>query len=274
MSTIEKVTSASRLLAFGWRPRLTPTRDDDYRMLLRQYQADPAMQEALFAVAAGLGVTVLEVSERAGVVLGGNEDSVFAVRMTEYARRTGSEQRAADRVLHGMVHLGAAAMAFPRPADLADDTYVGRVSVERVDAFIREAARRLEEKAKAADEETDPPAYRPMLEAAWRAYSRRNATGNTKDGRRLAASTQGMVAKALAYLAEQGFLTKQSDEEGGTYRTTPRYQVQVRELAETAAHEELLALGISAMTDGTGSVYVASQPTSAEHVAADPGAGG
>jgi hypothetical protein len=275
MSMTEKITSASRLLAFGWRPKLTPARDDDYRMLLRQYQADPAMREALFAVAAGLGVTVLEVSERAGVVLGGDDDSVFAVRMTEYARRTGSEQRAADRVLHGMVHLGAAAMAFPRPADLADDTYVGRVSVERVDAFIREAARRLEEQATAAGEETDPPASQPMLEAAWRAYSRRNATGDTKDGRRLAASTQGMVAKALAYLADQGFLTKQSDDEDGTYRTTPRYQVQVRELAETAAYEELLALGVSAITDGTGSVYVVpSQPASGEPVAADPGGDG
>ena len=276
MSATEKITSASRLLAFGWRPKLTPARDDNYRMLLRQYQADPAMQEALFAVAAGLGVTVLEVSERAGVVVGGGGgDSVFAVRMTEYARRTGSEQRAADRVLHGMVHLGSAAMAFPRPADLADDTYVGRVSVERVDAFIREAARRREEQAKAAGEETDPPASQPMLEAAWRAYSRRNATGDTKDGRRLAASTQGMVAKALAYLAEQGFLTRQSDDEGGTYRTTPRYQVQVRELAETAAFEELLALGVSAITDGTGSVYVVpSQPTSGGPVAADPGGDG
>lgn len=275
MTAMEKVTSASRLLAFGWRPKLTPARDDDYRTLLRLYQADPAMQEALLAVAAGLGVTVLEVSERAGVVLGGDDDSVFAVRMTEYARRTGSEQRAADRVLHGLAHLGAAAMAFPRPADLADETYVGRVSVERVDAFIREAARRLEEQAKATGEETDPPASRPMLETAWRAYSRRNATGDTKDGRRLAASTQGMVAKALAYLADQGFLTKQSDDEGSTYRTTPRYQVQVRELAETAAYEELLALGVSTITDGTGSVYVVpSQPASGEPVAADPGPDG
>lgn len=274
MSATE-ITSASRLLAFGWRPRLSPGRDDDYRTLLRQYQAEPAMQEALFAVAAGLGVTVLEVSERAGVVLGSVDDSVFAVRMTEYARRTGSEQRAADRVLHGLVHLGAAATAFPRPADLADDTYVGRVSVERVDAFIREAARRLEEQARAAGEETDPPASQPMLEAAWRAYSRRNATGDTKDGRRLAASTQGMVAKALAYLAEQGFLTRQGDDEGGTYRTTPRYQVQVRELAETAAYEELLALGVGAITDGTGSVYVSSsRPAAHDAVASDSGAGG
>jgi len=60
------------------------------------------------------------------------------------------EQRAADRVLHSVVHLGAAATAFPLPADLANDTHVGRVSVERVDAFIRDAARRLEEQAKRA----------------------------------------------------------------------------------------------------------------------------
>ena len=270
MSATEKVTSASRLLAFGWRPKLTPTRDEDYRTLLRQYKADPAMQEALFAVAAGLGVTVLEVSDRAGVVLGGDDDSVFAVRMTEYARRTGSEHRAADRVLHGLAHLGAAATAFPRPADLADDTYVGRVSVERVDAFIREAARRLEEQAKAAGEQTDPPTARPMLEAAWRAYSRRNATGDTKDGRRLAASTQGMVAKALAYLAEQGFLTRQSDDEGGTYRTNPRYQVQVRELAETAAFDELLTLGVTTITDGTGSVYVVPEQPTVDDASVEP----
>lgn len=263
MSATEKVTSASRLLAFGWRPKVTPARVEDYRALLQRYKSDPEMQEALFAVAAGLGVTVLEVSDRVGVVLGGDDDSVFAVRMTDYARRTGSEQRAADRVLHGLVHLGAAATAFPRPADLADDTYVGRISVERVDALLREAARRLEEQAKAAGEQTDPPAFQPMLEAAWRAYSRRNATGDTKDGRRLAASTQGMVAKALSYLVEQGFLTKQSDDEGGTYRTTPRYQVQVRELAETAAYEELLALGVATITDGTGSMYVVPEhPTS------------
>lgn len=256
MSTTETVMSASRLLAFGWRPKLTPTRDEDYRALLQQYKADSAMQEDLFAVAAGLGVTVLEVSDRAGVVLGADDDSVFAVRMTEYARRTGSEHRSADRVLHGLVHLGAAATAFPRPADLADDTYVGRVSVERVDAFIREAARRLEERARTAGEQTDPPVSQPMLEAAWRAYSRRSATGDTKDGRRLAASTQGMVAKALTYLADQGFLTRRSDDEGGTYRTTPRYQVQVRDLAGAAAFKELLALGIPTVTDGTGSVYV------------------
>jgi hypothetical protein len=114
-----------------------------------------------------------------------------------------------------------------------------------------------------------------MLEAAWRAYSRRNATGDTKDGRRLAASTHGMVAKALAYLAEQGFLTKQSDDEGGTYRTTPRYQVQVRELAETAAYEQLLALGVATVTDGTGSLYVvAERPRSDEDASTSaPGEG-
>jgi hypothetical protein len=169
--------------------------------------------------------------------------------MGEYSRRAASDS--ADRFLHGLAHLAVAALAFPRPEDLVDDGYLGRVTVNGVDAFVRQACRRLEERAEQVGENTDPVSDAPGLEAAWRVWARRSATGATKDARRLAGSTIGIVGKAVAFLVDSGFLHKVSDDAGGTYRTTARYQLQVRELAASAALGELLELGVVPVSDGS-----------------------
>ena len=240
---------AARLVSFGLQPRLLPARDAEYGALLRRYQEEPAFARLADAVATGLGLVVLEVSPRAGMAVAAAEDSVFAVRLSEYARRAAADP--ADRFLHGLAHLAVAALAFPRPEDLADDGYLGRITVNGVESFVREACRRLAERAAEQGENTDPAAGAPGLEAAWRVYARRSATGATKDARRLAGSTTGIVGKAIAFLADSGFLQRTGDEAGGAYRTTPRYQLQVRELAASAAMTELLALGIVPVTDGS-----------------------
>jgi hypothetical protein len=183
------------------------------------------------------------------------EDSVFAVRMGDYARRTSADS--GDRFLHGLAHLAVAALAFPRPEDLADDGYIGRVTVNGVDAFVRQACRRLEERAEEQGENTDPATDAPGLEAAWRIWARRSATGATKDARRLAGSTTGIVGKAVAFLTDSGFLQRTGDDNGGTYRTTARYQLQVRDMAGAAAMAELLELGVVTVTDGTATLLPA-----------------
>ncbi|GAA1935485.1 hypothetical protein GCM10009716_48130 [Streptomyces sodiiphilus] len=243
---------AARLVSFGLQPKLLPARDAEYAALLRTYQENPAFARLADAVAAGLGLVVLEVSLRAGMALAAAEDSVFAVRMGEYARRTSSES--ADRFLHGLAHLAVAALAFPRPEDLADDGYLGRVSVNGVDAFVRQVCRRLEERAAEQGDNTDPATGSPGLEAAWRVYARRSATGATKDARRLSGSTTGIIARAVTFLADSGFLQRTGDEGGGTYRTTARYQLQVRDMAAGAAMAELLELGVVPVTDGRASL--------------------
>ena len=86
------------------------------------------------------------------------------------------------------------------------------------------------------------PGFAPRLEAAWRIYARRSATGATKDARRLAGSTTGIVGKAVAFLTDSGFLQRTGDDAGGAYRTTARYQLQVRDMAGSAAMAELLEL--------------------------------
>ncbi|MFH8626782.1 hypothetical protein ACH4A8_33690 [Streptomyces vietnamensis] len=240
---------AARLVSFGLQPKLLPARDAEYTDLLRRYREDPAFARLADAVATGLGLVVLEVSPRAGMAVTAGEDSVFAVRMGDYARRANTDS--ADRFLHGLAHLAVAAMAFPRPEDLADDAYIGRLTVNGVDAFVRQACLRLEQRAEEQGENTDPASDAPGLEAAWRIYARRSATGATKDARRLAGSTTGIVGKAAAFLTDSGFLQRTGDEGGGSYRTTARYQLQVRDMAGSAAMAELLELGVVPVSDGS-----------------------
>ncbi|MEU3750806.1 MULTISPECIES: hypothetical protein [Streptomyces] len=240
---------AARLVSFGLQPKLLPARDAEYTELLRRYREDPAFARLADAVATGLGLVVLEVSPRAGMAVTAGEDSVFAVRMGDYARRASTDS--ADRFLHGLAHLAVAAMAFPRPEDLADDAYIGRLTVNGVDAFVRQACLRLEQRAEEQGENTDPASDAPGLEAGWRIYARRSATGATKDARRLAGSTTGIVGKAAAFLTDSGFLQRTGDEGGGSYRTTARYQLQVRDMAGSAAMAELLELGVVPVSDGT-----------------------
>ncbi|MEU6932622.1 hypothetical protein AB0A05_26090 [Streptomyces sp. NPDC046374] len=240
---------AARLVSFGLQPKLLPARDAEYAELLRRYRENPAFARLADAVATGLGLVVLEVSPRAGMAVTAGEDSVFAVRMGDYARRASTDS--ADRFLHGLAHLAVATMAFPRPEDLADDGYIGRLTVNGVDAFVRQACRRLEERAEQDGENTDPASDAPGLEAAWRIYARRSATGATKDARRLAGSTTGIVGKAVGFLTDSGFLQRTGDESGGSYRTTARYQLQVRDMAGSAAMAELLELGVVPVSDGS-----------------------
>ncbi|MVO87343.1 hypothetical protein GPA10_21895 [Streptomyces sp. p1417] len=240
---------AARLVSFGLQPKLQPARDQEYGELLRRYREDPPFARLADAVATGLGLVVLEVSPRAGMAVTADEDSVFAVRMGDYARRAAADST--DRFLHGLAHLAVAAMAFPRPEDLVDDGYIGRVTVNGVDAFVRQACRRLEERAEEHGENTDPATDAPGLESAWRIWARRSSTGATKDARRLAGSTTGIVGKAAAFLTDSGFLQRTGDDSGGTYRTTARYQLQVRDMAGTAAMAELLELGVVPVTDGS-----------------------
>ncbi len=138
--TLEDVADAARMLALGMRPKLLPSRDLSYADLVKRFGEDDAFKDIAETSADGLGLTILALSPRTGVVLGPQEDSVFEQRLDDYARRAAlGERRDLEKVLHGLAHLAAAALAFPRPDDLAADTYVGRVTVEQVDSVVREA---------------------------------------------------------------------------------------------------------------------------------------
>lgn len=72
----------------------------------------------------------------------------------------------------------------------------------------------------------------------------------------------------MLFLVDSGFLQKVSDDAGGTYRTTARYQLQVRDLAGGAAMAELLDLGIVPVSDGSASLL---PPDTGDDLVADAG---
>lgn len=244
--------SAARLVAFGLRPKQLPARDVSYADLVRRYREDTTFKQLTNGIAAGLGLLVLDVNQQAGIVLAATDDSAFETKMDSYARAAKiRDRRESEKVLHGIIHLAVAALGFPRPDDLANDSYVGRVSVEQVDGVVREACRILDERAEGGG---DPLVEAPELERAWQAYMRRPEAVSTKDGRLAPDSTRGMVSRALRFLADQGFLVPAGNEGEGTYRTTHRYQVQVRELAADNAFSELLELGVVTVSDPGGTL--------------------
>lgn len=75
------------------------------------------------------------------------------------------------------------------------------------------------------------------------------------------------MAKAVAFLTDSGFLQRTGDDNGGTYRTTARYQLQVRDMAGTAAMAELLELGVVPVTDGSASLLPAEETEDLDLVA-------
>jgi hypothetical protein len=256
--SVDDAEAAGRLISYGLRPKHVPARNAAYADLVRRYREDDTFQQLTKGFAAGLGLMILEVSPRAGIVVAATNESAFEIKLDSYAKRAKIRERDVEKVLHGVIHLAVAALCFPRPDDLANDTYVGRVSVEQVDAAVREACRVLDEKVGGND---DPPADAPELEQVWRAYARRPEVMSTRGGKTAAAATRGMVKRALGFLAAQGLLVSLRGDEGEVYRTTPRYQVQVRELAANNAFQELLDLGIIAITAGTGTLLPASADT-------------
>ncbi|MFC8448385.1 hypothetical protein [Kitasatospora sp. NPDC057223] len=255
--TVSDAEAAAQLIVFGMRPRQHPSQDSEYENLVRRYREDDGFQLLTARIALGLGLRVVKVSAAAGVVLAATEGSVFETRMEDYARA--SRRRGdGEKVLHGIIHLAVAALVFPRPADLADDGYVGRVTATVVDQTVREICRKLKLKADKSEQAVDAPSDTPELERAWRAYSRRPTTASTKDDRAALNSTSAMISRALRFLTEQGLLVPVEAPGGETvYRSTPRYSAQIRELASTAAFAELLSLGVvPPLTDPDGTLRV------------------
>ena len=252
---LDDAEAAARLIAFGLQPRLTPARNAEYRDLAQSYRGDPVFRALVDRIGSGLGLKVLgSESGSDAIAIAAVAGSVFETRLEDYAKR--AKYSDTERLLHGLIHLAVAALAFPRPDDLAHDGYIGRVSVDIIDATVREACATLQKRAAEADQ-ADTLSDTPELERVWHAYARRPEASTTKDGRVALNSTRAMVKRALKFLADSGFLVEVGDPRENSYRTTPRYQLQVRELAATQAFHELIKLKVVPLTDSSGSLRAA-----------------
>jgi hypothetical protein len=231
MAEGELLREAGRLIALGLMPKRRPSNDEEYARLVRRFLDEPDFENALRAIAAGLGLEVLDVSEF-GIVLGAGADSPFGLTVADYRSNMSKE----ERLLHGLVQVGLAAYLYPRAEDLESDAEVRQVSVNDLDDYLRDQCEALRQKK---PESADAPVDQPELERALQIYLRWPSTKKTADGRRAAKTTQGIIAHALTRLEQQGLLRHVGDQGGDTYQALRRYRVQVRELA---AHQALRAL--------------------------------
>lgn len=221
------VEDAARLVAYGLRPTLRPSKEPDYAELLQRYRAESHLRELVFSIAKGLGLVVLGETDL-GIVLGAEDQGPFAFRIDDYRRgRLGVQ----ERMCHGLVQLAIAAWCFPNARALEDpDSITGtRVSVSGLVDHIVGLCEELKEQA-----QDDPEAGSPELQEAWRTILSRARTRGTPDGRRSASTLAGMIAHALESLERGGLMRKIGDANGGTWQGLAAYRLQVRELA---AHE-------------------------------------
>ncbi|MFI6352315.1 hypothetical protein ACIBJF_06530 [Streptomyces sp. NPDC050743] len=241
MSQHEDILDAARMVALALARGKAPARSGEYARLVRRFETEPDFAQIVRKIAQGFDLTVLEVHRMPGLVLGTTPETDFAVSVADLVPQT------ADRPLYLLAQLAIASLAFPRPEDLDDDAYVGRVSVKQVDEEVRSLARAIEHRLAQTDADTDPPADQPGLEGLWRAYLRRNATGTTRADKTPRTVTYSLVRRALTHLAEHGFVRKVSDEDAGTYATSVKYRLQIRDQAAGDMLRELAALGVAAL---------------------------
>src|SRR5438128_2019691 len=123
--------AAGRLLQWGLRPAARPVQEPEYHELINYYLDHPAFRTALLHLAQGLGLLIVDASER-GLVLAPSPESVFAMTPSAFRLRA---QTADERLIDGLVEVGIAATLYPRPGDLVEDATIARppVSVEDVE---------------------------------------------------------------------------------------------------------------------------------------------
>jgi hypothetical protein len=226
----QDVADAARLLGFACRPRAYAGREAGYAELLNRYRTDEEFHDVFEAMASGLDLRVLELTDRA-LLVGAELESPLAFRLSEY--RKGDELD--RRVIRGLIVLGIAAYCFPTQRSL-EDTGLPHLTAREVDDFLRAACEELRKRPPESDDE-------PGLDLAWRLYLRQPEVKGTDRRRRSQSATVDLIEQTLLDFADWGLVTEETVVGGvRRFRGLPRLRVQVRELASQHAFSVLREL--------------------------------
>ncbi len=230
---------AGRLIQWGLRPKAIPFNEPEYRELIDGYIDRPAFRALVREIADGLGLVVLDASDR-GIFLGTQDNSVFGLKPSDFR---GSRSTADDRLLDGLVQVAIAATIFPRQQDLDEDSLEAKppITCREVDDLLRKLC--AEHKQRTSD---DPDAavddmHRGFHEA-WRVYEARPAVRTTGQGSMAANSTQGLIRRHLYQLVDHGCFVASGQEPDERFRPTLRYQILVKQLASTTLYRHVQSL--------------------------------
>ena len=230
-ATRDPVWRAGRLVQWGLRPLARPAQESEYRELVERYFDDGAFRNTVRELADGLGLHVLDVSEH-GVVLTPQDDSIFALKPADF-RPTSS--KVDDRLLDGLAQVAIASTVFPRARDLDEDPDIVRapVTVDEVEAQLRQLCERLSDEARGAPDPNAEDERRGLIEA-WRVYIQRLETMETRDSRKAMRATRRIIEYSLDRLREFGCFTQVRQGADIAWQPTRRYQIMVQQLAAGA----------------------------------------
>lgn len=216
--------SAARLIYKALQTAANPVNDDAYRSLLALYRANPEFAADVQAIATGMEVSILDVSERGMVLVASSRDSRFAVRLTDIRGGLTAGQKAT--VL--LAHVAIAAVFYPTTDGLDDDSFTPPPAALAAfrDTLLAMAKRFSESSSSSADIPTElAPAWDYLAGLSVAIPSSQRATTN---------SLEGTIKMTLTKMLEGGLIRvdRQSDEDTTTtYTATHRLRIQVRELA-------------------------------------------
>ena len=240
MEQLKHLSAAQKavlLLKKGLSPRLSALRGDPvYRQLLALWRAEPEFRTQVEDLAPMLDLTVVDVLEHAIILAPDGPESVFAATLTDLRPGLGDMSRGAL----ALIHVAIAATFFPTAAVLTEapvDQAEVSATPARVAAVLREHCQRLEEEA-GEDAELEEAG----LAEAWRELARMPDTRPDGSLRASLGSLIGMVKLVLNQLQEHGMVHVVEAGEDETYIPTPRYRLQVRELAANELFERCAAV--------------------------------
>ena len=228
--TNSNVRNAARLVYKALHTTLSPVNDLEYRELLATYRADPTFAAQVRDVAAGMELSILDVSERGLIVVPTSQDSRFAIRMTDIRTGMGVEQKAALL----LAHVAVAAAFFPTTDGLDDDNYTPPpASVAACRDALHALARRLKESSDL------PPDIPLELAPGWEVVASMPVIVPASQ-RASVNSVVGVIKLALSHMQQNGLVRLDRDavdDAAMTYTSTHRLRVQLREVALRRLYE-------------------------------------
>ncbi len=247
---------AGRLIQYGLQPGMIPFNEPEYMELVDRFIDRQPFRGMVRDVADGLGLIVVDVNDR-GIFMGTSNQSVFAMKPSEFRSGTSGE----DRLLDGLIQIAIAATVYPRQRDLDEDSYEAKppITVAEVDQMLRELSESA--KSRVGDSDLSDEQLQQGIQEAWRVYESRPAVRKMKSGLHSKDSTHGLIYKHLQLLANQGCFTVIGSKDSPSFRPTLKYQILVKELAASELHREFHELIATATGDDGSTGIVASQET-------------
>jgi hypothetical protein len=226
-----EATDAGALISYGLTGRV-PNVGAEYGQLYDRYKTDPTFRALVDGIASGLGLTVIG-TPITGIVLTARAGSPFDLRLSDLP---GGDRD--ERLVLGLVLLGIAAYAYPKPEDL-DIAEPVIVTIGAVERLMRAAIAPLA-KLEAVDGSIESYAA-----SAAAAYERMPGLLVTDRGARRKHCTEGVIEDAFRLLIEQKMAHEGPRHGVDAYVLTDRFRISVAEVAGSDALEALRDISLA-----------------------------